>query len=299
MGSPEFAVPTLTALVTTYQVVGVITQPDRPAGRGQKLCEPPIKQVAMQLGIPVIQPEKIRNPDVVERIAVWKPELIVVAAFGQILRQNLFDLPKYGCLNVHASVLPRWRGASPIQAAILNGDDETGVTIMKINAGLDTGAILSQERVMISPDETAGVLGTRLADLGANLLIHTIPQYLSGAIKEKAQDDSLATFAPLIKKENAILDFDDGVVNLVRKVRAFNPWPGTYTKIESLLLKIKKAYCIQEEASKPGWRIIKDGLPAIGTRDGFLILTEVQPAGKRTMTGEDFLRGMRNWISID
>ncbi|HEY5902380.1 MAG TPA: methionyl-tRNA formyltransferase, partial [Anaerolineales bacterium] len=177
MGSPDFALPTLRALSERYQVVGVVTQPDRPSGRGRGLTPPPVKTLALELGLPLIQPERLRLPDAMEALRTFAPDLIVVAAFGQILKPSVLDLPRYGCINVHASLLPRWRGAAPINAAILHGDHETGVTIMRMDPGLDTGPILSQAAIPIGPDETAGELYERLSMLGAELLIETLPGY--------------------------------------------------------------------------------------------------------------------------
>src|SRR5215213_7150034 len=180
MGSPDFSLPTLQALAETYDVVGVVTQPDRLSGRGRALKAPPVKTLAMELGIPVMQPEKLRQPEVMEQLRAWNPDLIVVAAFGQILKKDVLDLPRFGCLNVHASLLPRWRGAAPINAAILYGDEETGVTIMQMDVGLDTGPMLAKQSLRLSADDTAGSVTEALSHLGARLLIETLSEYLSG-----------------------------------------------------------------------------------------------------------------------
>jgi len=182
MGSPDFAIPSLNVLAENYTVVGVVTQPDRPAGRGRDLTPPPVKVLAQQHGLPFIQPDKLRQPEALEQLRLWHPDLIVVAAFGQILRTEVLDLPKWGCLNVHASLLPCWRGAAPVQAAILHGDDQTGITLMRMDPGVDTGPIISQRALSILPQDTAGSLGKRLAVLGAELLIETLPAYLNGQI---------------------------------------------------------------------------------------------------------------------
>ncbi len=299
MGSPEFAVPVLTGLVHLHKVVGVITQPDRPAGRGQKMTEPPVKRIAIQQGIPVFQPEKIRLPDAWEKLIEWSPDLIVVAAYGQILKQNILDLPKYGCINVHASLLPRWRGASPIQAAILNGDKKTGITIMKINAGLDTGDILAQEEITILENDTAGSLGVKLADLGVNILLKTIPDYLNGKIKPVQQSDESATYVAMIKKEDALLDFSLPIDFLERKIRAFDPWPCAFFIFNDKQLKVKSGYVSEIITNDCGKRTIINGLPAISAAGGSLVITEIQPAGKRIMSGKEFLMGARDWISHD
>ncbi|MHB8114672.1 MAG: methionyl-tRNA formyltransferase, partial [Bellilinea sp.] len=201
MGSPEFARTILQALIGKTNLVGVVTQPDRPAGRGKVLTVPPVKVLAEEAGIPVMQPERLRRPEAFDLLAAWQPDLIIVAAFGQILRQNVLDLPKFGCINVHASLLPRWRGAAPIQAALLHGDNQTGVTIMKMDAGVDTGDILSQQAVDIAEQDNTASLTDRLAVAGAELLLATMPLYLEEEIQPTPQDNALATYAPMIKKE--------------------------------------------------------------------------------------------------
>ncbi|NLG74330.1 MAG: methionyl-tRNA formyltransferase [Chloroflexi bacterium] len=295
MGSPEFALPTLRALAKEYKVTGVVTQPDRPAGRGRDLTPPPVKKLAEELGLPTIQPQRLRDPDAMDQLREWNPDLIVVAAFGQILRQDVLSLPRFVCVNVHASLLPRWRGAAPIQAAILHGDEQTGVTIMCMDAGVDTGPMLAQAPTKILETDTAGTLSARLAELGAQLLIQTLPKYLSGELTPTAQDDSQATYAPMLKKEDGLLDFNRPAQELALRVRAFNPWPGTFTYWENQVLKIHRAHAVQSTSPKPGAALIHDGMPAFGTLEGLLVLDEVQPAGKRPMPGEVFLRGARHW----
>jgi len=302
MGSPDFSLSTLQALHENYTVAGVVTQPDRVAGRGRELKPPPIKSLALELGIPIIQPEKLREPEAMEQLRAWSPDVIVVAAFGQILKQDVLDLPKYGCINVHASLLPRWRGAAPINAAILHGDEETGVTIMKMDVGLDTGPILSQRSVRIQPDETAGSLFETLATLGADLLLNTLPDYLNGAIEPRPQSDEGATYAAMMKKEDGLLDFSHSARELERKVRAFNPWPGTYFEWDGNLLKVHRASPSTSLRAgsgagkmREGERTVFSGLPAVGTSDSLLVLEEVQPAGKKPMSGKAFLAGARNW----
>ena len=295
MGSPEFALPTLRRLAQTYPVVGVVTQPDRPSGRGRKLTPPPVKLLALELGLPVIQPERLRHPDAMQTLREWQPDLIIVAAFGQILRQEVLDLPHYGCINVHASLLPRWRGAAPIQAAILHGDAETGVSIMRMDAGVDTGPILSQRSIAITPDDTAGSLSQKLAGLGAELLIETLPAYLEGTLQPQPQDDALATYAPMLKKEEGLLDFTQTAFQLERVVRAFNPKPGAYTFYQGQILKVHRARAVSEKAFAPGSQVIFQGTPAVACKEGWLVLEEVQPAGKKSMPGKAFLLGAREW----
>lgn len=297
MGSPNFAVPTLRRLAEHYPVTGVITQPDRPAGRGRVLTPPPVKVLAQSLGIEVLQPERMREPEAQAKLQEWSPDIIIVTAFGQILRKNVLDLPQYGCINVHASLLPRWRGAAPVQAAILHGDAETGVTIMRMDPGIDTGPILSQRAMPIHSDDTAETLGLRLAEDGADLLIETLPAYLEGNLQPREQDDSLSTYAPMLAKEEGLLDFSQPAEALERRVRAFNPWPGAYFEWQGQLLKVHRARAVPGELAEPGKRYILHDLPAVATASGSLVLDEVQPAGKRAMPGEAFLSGARNWAS--
>lgn len=200
MGSPDFGLPSLRALASAYEVVGVVTQPDRASGRGRELKSPPVRLLAYELGIPTIQPEKLRTPEVMEQLSAWNPDLMVVAAFGQILRKDVLDLPRYGCVNVHASLLPRWRGAAPINAAILHGDEEAGITIMKMDVGLDTGPMLAQRAIRLTREDTAGSVTGTLSHLGADLLIKTLPDYLSGKIRPVPQPAEGATYAPMLKK---------------------------------------------------------------------------------------------------
>lgn len=297
MGSPNFAIPILMQLSQQYRVVGVITQPDRPAGRGQVLTPPPIKVLAASLGLPVIQPEKMRNPEAFAQLQAWNPDLIVVAAFGQILRQNVLDLPRLGCINVHASLLPRWRGAAPIQAAILNDDGQTGVSIMKMDAGIDTGPVLAQRAVEILPTDTAGILSERLAETGASLLLETIPAYLNGSLQPQPQENALATYASMLKKEEGELDVSQPANALACRVMAFNPWPGAFIKWQGQSLKILQAHAEMGSTEEPGKHGILQGFPAIAAGQGWLVLDEVQPAGKKPMPGKVFLNGARQWDS--
>lgn len=296
MGSPSFAVPILKALASRFKVIGVVTQPDRPAGRGRKLQAPDIKVLSLSINLPIIQPHKLRNAAVIEQLRKWKADVFVVAAFGHILNQELLDLPPYGCINVHASLLPRWRGAAPIQASILNGDLETGVTIMKMDAGVDTGPILSQERTTIKPDETSGDLSHRLGEIGAELLLKTLPRYLSGDILPKPQDNDAATYAPLLSKSNGLLDFSKPAQELVLQVRAYNPWPSSFLIWDNIRLVVHKAHAIGHDEGEPGSVIERQQYPAIVTSKGLLLLELVQPAGRNTMSGEAFLRGTPSFI---
>ena len=294
MGSPDFALPTLRALAQNYDVVGVVTQPDRASGRGRELKSPPVKTLALALDIPVMQPEKLRLSEAMEQLRAWAPELIVVAAFGQILKKDILEFPRFGCINVHASLLPRWRGAAPINAAILHGEEETGVTIMQMDVGLDTGPMLSQQSIPLTRDDTAGSVFEKLSTLGAALLIETLPDYLSGQLTPTPQPEEGVTYAPMLKKEEGQLDFNHDVQELERRVRAFNPWPGAFMAFDGAWLKVHRALSEAGEASV-GERLIVQNQPAVGARGGILILEEVQPAGKKSMSGRSFLAGARNW----
>jgi methionyl-tRNA formyltransferase len=297
MGSPEFALPVLRQLAERCLVVGVVTQPDRPAGRGRLLTPPPVKLLADELHIPVIQPKRLGEAEALAQLREWAPDLVVVSAFGQILRPAVLDLPKYGCINVHASLLPRWRGAAPIQAAILNGDAETGITIMLMDPGVDTGQILSQKTLPISADDTAGTLAEKLSVLGADLLMKTLHQYLHSELKPRAQDDSLASYAPMIKKEDGLLDFSHPAIELERCVRAYNPWPGAYTYWNNLILKVHRAHVVDTSFEQSGRRIIYKNFPAITCSNGLLVFDELLPAGRTIQSGLEFLRGARNWAA--
>jgi len=295
MGSPDFAVPALEALAAHYLLAGVVTQPDRPAGRGGTLKPPAVKEAALRLDIPVIQPEKLRNPEALEQLQAWTPDLIVVSAFGQILRGDVLDLPKWGCINIHGSLLPRGRGAAPIQSAILAGDQETGITIMKMDAGVDTGPLLSQRAIPISPEDTAGRLFEKLATIGAELLLETLPRYLSGELQPQPQPTEGVTYAPMLKKEDGLLNFTQSAAELEKRVRAFNPWPGTWFDWKGVPVKVLRVRVSAEKSPGTGHTLTLNGNPAVGTGAGILILEEIQPAGRRSMSGKAFLTGARNW----
>lgn len=298
MGSPTFALPTLTALSRDYHVVGVVTQPDRAAGRGKVLKAPPVKILAQSLGIPIIQPETLSHPDAMDALRAWQPQLVVVAAFGQLLRPAALNLPTYGCLNIHASLLPRWRGAAPINAAILAGDVETGVTIMRMDAGLDTGDILASRAIPIAPDATAGDLFDQLSTLGADLLLQVLPAYLAGQLPATPQPEQGVTYAPLLKKSDGWLDPARPAFELERRVRAMQPWPSAWIEWQSAPLKILRACVSQTPSISPlGARLVHNSNPALQTADGILMLEEVQPSGKTPMSGKSFLAGARAWLA--
>ena len=300
MGSPDFALPCLSALAAArnYQVVGVVTQPDRASGRGRELKSPPVKKLALELNLPIFQPEKLRGTEVMQKLQAWKPEIIVVTAFGQILQNEILDLPRYGCINVHASLLPCWRGAAPVNAAILAGDKETGVTIIQMDVGLDTGPMLAKRSIRLKPDDTTGSVLQALSTLGADLLLETLPDYISGKLIAVPQPAEGATYAPMLKKEDGLLDFTRPAIELERRVRAMNPWPGAWFECMGNPLKVMRASVVSgEKGLVSGSRFTVEGRPAVMCSDVALILEEIQPAGKKIMAGKSFLAGAREWDS--
>ncbi len=293
MGTPAFAVPSLQALLETQNVVGVVTQPDRPAGRGGRLQAPPVKEMAVAAGLPVYQPRSLRSEEAAEPLRDWSPDVIVVAAFGQILRPHVLYQPPHGSVNVHASLLPRWRGASPIQHAILAGDDQTGITLMHMDEGLDTGPMYVQERVVIEPRETAETLHDKLSLLGAEMVSRHLDAILDGRLAPTEQDDSLSTYAPMIKKEAGQIDWSQSCQVIDRHIRAMSPWPGATTIYGDQLLRVHVASPLPYQTlDGPPGRVSETGRGiAVATGDGALLLETIQLAGKRQMTAEAFLRG--------
>lgn len=302
MGTPDFAVETLRAIVNAgYCVSGVVTQPDKPRGRKKEITPGPVKEEAMKTGIPVYQPKRVRDPEAVKHIFEMKPDLIVVAAFGQIISKEILDYPKYGCVNVHASLLPAYRGAAPIQHVLLDGRKETGVTIMRMNEGLDSGDIITEETYEIKKDETGGSLFDRLSHLGADLLVRTIPSIVDGsAVYTPQPEKSTTAYASMIKKEDGLINWNESAKIIERKVRAMNPWPSAFTFLDKKLLKVWKAHIVPTEETpgetgdkKDPGTIIKASEDAfwVQTGDDVLALDEVQIAGKKRMAAASFLRG--------
>ncbi len=246
-----------------------------------------------------MQPSRLRDPEAIEQLNEWNPDLIVVAAFGQILPEEVLELPEWGCLNVHASLLPRWRGAAPVQASILHGDTKTGITIMKMDAGLDTGPILTQWPTPIDPQETGGQLTDRLSEIGACLLLETIPSYLEGSVKPIEQDHSEATYAPMLKKSDGALDFILTAEELARQVRAFEPWPGSFFTWNEKRIVVRKAHATPDKDRTPGMVSQVEKLPAVSTSKGMLVLDILQPAGGRPIPGDSFLRGARGFLGTE
>jgi methionyl-tRNA formyltransferase len=296
MGTPDFAVPSLWAVSGAHRVTAVYTQPDKPVGRGQSVQASPVKQAALVHHIPVYQPEKLRRPDVVEQLAALQPDLIVVAAYGQILPQTVLDIPRYGCINVHASLLPRWRGAAPIQAALLAGDAQTGVTIMQMEAGLDTGPMLRSESIDIAPQETAQTLHDKLSRLGARLLVETLDDYLAGRLAPTPQPEEGITWAHQIEKQHGRIDWSKTAIDIDRQVRAFTPWPGTFTTWDGQTLKVMTGQPISAVSAPIGHVITYADGAAVGTSHGVYALQSVQLAGKKAVSIADFLRGYPAFI---
>ena len=299
LGSPEFALPTLRRLIASeHEVVAVFTQPDRPSGRGRRLAPPPVKALALEHGIPVHQPKSISRPEHVELLRSLRPDIGIIAAYGQILKQPVLDVPPLGILNVHASLLPRWRGAAPIPAAILAGDTETGATIMRVELALDAGPMLAQVSVPIAATDTAASLTPRIAEAGADLLMDVLPRWQSGAIKARAQDDALATYAPQIEKRDALIDpADEPAAVIERKIRAYNPWPVAYGLLEGQPLRIFASHVGPAVGdAPPGTLIAAEGALALATCDGLLVIDTLQPPGGRAQSSRDYLNGHRDIV---
>ncbi len=294
LGTPEFAVPSLQVLAQAHEVVAVFTQPDRPKGRGNQLAESPVKQAARALGIPIHQPERVRRPESFELLKSFAAEIMVVVGYGQIIPQAIIDLPRHGILNVHASLLPKYRGAAPIQWAIASGETETGVTIMQIDAGLDTGDMLQKASLHIAPDETAPQLSARLAPLGAELLLETINSIQAGTAAPEKQNSAEATLAPILKKENGLVDWTRAAAQIYNRFRGFNPWPGAYTIFRAQQLSITDA-ALFDLANLPPGSLTRHNRKLIAGcgENTSLELKELQLAGKKRMTAEAFLNGYK------
>ncbi len=298
MSTPEFGVPTLRGVREQYDIVGVVCQPDKPAGRGRHLTAPPVKRVALELGLPVLQFASLRQPESLDVLRALRPDLILVAAFGQYIPNEILTLPPRGILNIHPSLLPRWRGASPIAAAILAGDTETGVTIHLVTAQLDAGDILAQERTPIGAEETTGTLTARLAEWGAGIYLDTVARWLRGELTPRPQDPAQATWCERITKAQGELDWTRSADELARQVRAFQPWPGAFTHWRSQPLDVLESAPRREwrGAAKPGTVLRVDTDIAVATGAGALVLRRVQLAGKRALAIDEFARGAREFI---
>jgi methionyl-tRNA formyltransferase len=293
MGTPDFALQTLQGLIDAgCNLVGVFTQPDRPKGRGKQLAAPPVKELAQKYGIPVFQPLKLRQLEAVAELAALAPDLIVVVAYGQILPKSVLDIPRYGCINVHASLLPKYRGAAPINQAIINGETETGITTMYMDVGLDTGDMLVKKTLAIGPDETAGQLHDRLAALGRATMEETLQRLCAEALKRTPQDDSLSTYAPMMKKEDGRIDWNLPAVDVHNQVRGLDPWPGAYTSLNGELLKLAGTSPEAGVGGTPGSVVTADNSGVrIACVSGILLVRELQLAGRKRLPAAEFLRG--------
>ncbi len=309
MGTPAFAVPSLEALADSdHEVVGVVTQPDRPKGRGQAVVACPVKELALSKGLPVRQPDKIKSPEFLQQLAEWKPDVIAVTAFGRILPKTILDLPPMGCVNVHGSLLPAYRGAAPIQWALIHGDTETGITTMLMDEGMDTGDVLLQQHVLIEPDDTALELGARMAQAGGALLVETLTRLAAQTVFPRAQDHSLATIAPLLKKEDGVIDWTQSATEIANRIRGLSPWPGSYTfhhacpeRSGAEGRKHRLIICkgrVDAQGGPAGGGQRPGTILAVGpksfwveTGEGRIEVLEVQPANKKRMAVEQFLLG--------
>ena len=296
MGTPEFALPSLELLIENEDVVAVVTQPDRPKGRGRVLSPPPIKLLALKYNIPVLQPETLKDDDTVRLIGGYSPDVIIVVSYGKILPQKILDMTAYGCINLHASLLPKYRGAAPIQWAIIKGEKETGVTTMKMDEGMDTGDILLQRKTPIKEEDDAKTIHDRLSSMGAELLIDTLRLVKRGELTPIPQDHSRATYAPRLKKEDGLIHWDMDALSIHNLIRGMNPWPGAYTTWHGKNLKVLRSRACEGETkdseTTPGIVLdaSRDGL-VVATGRGVLRITELQLEGGRAMRVEEFLRG--------
>jgi len=294
MGTPPFAVAPLRALAAAGQeIVGVVTRTDKPAGRGRSVAAPPVKVAAQAMGLAVFQPKRVREAEFVEQLRTLAPDAIIVAAYGQILPKDILTLPKYGCINIHASLLPFYRGAAPINWAIIRGEQKTGITIMQMDEGMDTGATLVQEQVPIEANDTAGTLVEKLSVLGAKMITTALPLIVSGKLLPTPQDGSKATMAPLLKKENGLIDWTLPAVEIHNRVRGLSPWPGAYGFLDSKMVKIITTEAIAGNG-EAGLLYARDkNILEAGTGRGLLRILSLQPEGKKPMTAAEFMRGHR------
>jgi methionyl-tRNA formyltransferase len=301
MGTPEFSVPALEHLMMNqYQVVAVYTQPDKPAGRKRSLASPPVKRTALAWELPVVQPASLKGAEVAETLAGFHPDVIVVAAFGQILPQSVLDIPSYGCINIHPSLLPRFRGTSPIAAAILAGDEFSGVSIMLMDRGLDSGPVLARASISISGQDTTGSLSDKLSLIGAQMLLDVLPRWLRGELTPQPQSEAEATYSAPISKGEGEIGWHLPAVEIWRRVRAFNPWPGCFTRWQGRRLEIIEAVPLPgEKAPGIGQVVAVEGAEVafgVGTGDGVLGVLRVQLEGKQAMSAAEFLRGQRQFV---
>jgi len=294
MGMPEFAIPTFEGLIESgVKIVGVFTQPDRPKGRGRKLEPSPVKQLAQEHRLPVFQPQKLRDKDAVKQVRDLKPELVVVIAYGQILPQEVLDIPRYGCINVHASLLPRHRGAAPINKAIIDGDPMTGVTTMQMDVGLDTGDMLVKKSLSIFPNENAGQLHDRLAHLGREAMEETLARLCAGTLSSQKQDDSRSSYAPMLKKEDGLIDWNRSATSIHNQVRGLYPWPGAFTHLDGEVLKLADTRIADAKGEAGEVLKTEDQGVVVACEEGALQVRKLQLPGKKMLSAADFLRGVK------
>lgn len=294
MGTPDFSVGTLHALVQAgHEVALAVTQPDKPKGRGKAMQFPPVKEAALALGIEVYQPRRVREPECIEFLKQYKPDIIVVVAFGQILPKEILEMPKYGCVNVHASLLPKYRGAAPIQWAVINGEKISGVTTMRMDEGLDTGDMIMKEEVVLDEKETGGSLFDKLSGVGAKLCVKTLAAIEDGTAVYTKQDHNAATMTRIIKKQFGLIDWKMPARDLECLIRGLNPWPSAYTIVHGKTLKIWDADVLDENSGKPAGTVVKvtGNTVQVQTKEGILVLNEVQLEGRKRMACDAFLRG--------
>jgi methionyl-tRNA formyltransferase len=294
MGTPDFAVGTLEALIASrHEIVGVVTQPDKPKGRGKAMQFPPVKEVAVREGLPVFQPRKVRDPEVVETLKELNADVIVVVAFGQIIPESILNLTKYGCINVHGSLLPKYRGAAPIQWAVIDGEKESGITTMQMDAGLDTGDMLLKKVVPLEENETGGSLFEKLSQAGAGLLMETLERLEEGSLTPEKQGESPTAYAKMLTKDMGKIDWNKDACSIERLIRGLNPWPSAYTKLNGKTLKIWSAQVLKEQGGQEPGTVLKARKDEfhIQTGDGVLAVRELQLEGKKRMDTAAFLRG--------
>jgi methionyl-tRNA formyltransferase len=307
LGTSAFALPALERLAESdFEVVGVYTQPDRPAGRGRRDTPSPVKEMALRLALPVFQPPKLSVAESLDTLKSLKPDVFVAAAYGQILRQPVLDIPPLGVLNIHPSLLPKYRGAAPVAAAILNGDSETGVTIMRMVLALDEGPVLNQRRIAVEPTDTTGTLTQRLAEEGADLLMKTLPPYVEGALEPEPQDASLASYVSMVKKEAGLIDWTMPAERIWRQIRAYNPWPMAHTYLDGTGLQIHEGWPLMADSNQRTGTVLPapsdvegpagEAGFAVQTGEGLLAVLRVQKEGRRAMTAKDFVRGERDFL---
>jgi len=293
MGTPQFAVKPLQMLAAGHEIVGVVTRIDKPSGRGRVLAAPPVKQAALDRGLSVFQPRRVRDPAFITQLRQLAADVIVVAAYGQILPEEILRLPRFGCVNIHASLLPRCRGAAPVNWAIIRGDTETGITIMQMDAGMDTGAIFLQERIAIEPKDTAGSLTEKLSMLGAEMIVRALPLIAAGSLTPVAQDNAQATLAPILKKEDGLIDWTLPAGEIANRVRGLSPWPGAFTYLDDTLIKIREAEAAAGNAAPGALAAETSSSLVAGTGAGLLRIAMLQAEGKKPVTSAEFLRGHR------